>query len=119
MDAKKNKDTKLSFKKAVRILKRVENAMVVAEKHREVPSYFIECLVYNCPNSILNRSTWIETIKGVLGTIWNELEGDEPSDSRWMEVNGIKYLFHSSQKWTRQDGRDFAYAAWNYLGFAS
>jgi hypothetical protein len=116
---KKNTDTSLSFKRAVRILKRVENAMVTGDVHREVPSYFVECLVYNCPNSILNRSTWTNTVKGILGHIWSELEGDEPEESRWMEVNGVKYLFHSCQKWTRQDGRDFAYAAWNYLGFAS
>ncbi len=85
-----------------------------------MPSYFIECLVYNCPNTILNRSTWVDTITGVLGHIWNELQGDsEPDDedARWLEVNECKYLFHSAQKWSRKDGRDFAYAAWNYLEF--
>ncbi len=110
------------FKKAVRILKRVENLMVSNGQHREVPSYFVECLVYNCPNSILNRTTWISTIQGVLIHIWDELQGDaEPADSggRWLEVNGCKYLFANSQKWSRKDGRDFAKAAWNYLGFGS
>ena len=116
---KKNTDTNSSFKRAVRILKRVENIMVVGDVHREVPSYFVECLVYNCRNSILNRSTWVNTVKGILGHIWNELEGDGPDESRWMEVNDIKYLFHSSQKWTRRDGRDFTYRGMEYLGFAS
>jgi hypothetical protein len=116
----KNTNTGTSFKKAVRILKRAENAMLEDAVHREVPSFFVECLVYNCPNSILNRSTWTETIRGVLGHVWEELQGEEPTDSdqRWMEVNGIKYLFHANQKWTRADGRDFALAAWNYLGYA-
>ena len=118
----KNADTKTCFKKAVRILKRVENAMVIADAHREVPSYFIECLVYNCPNSVLLRSSWVDTIKGLLVHIWDGLDGQEPSSesgSRWLEVNDYKYLFTNSQPWTRQDGRDFANAAWNYLGFAT
>ncbi len=91
--------------------------MFTAGVHRAVPSYFMECLVYNCPNSILLRSTWVETVKGVLSHIFHELKGVEPdeSDARWHEVNGIKYLFHSSQDWSRQDARDFAKAAWNYL----
>lgn len=118
----KNNATNKSFKRAVRILKRVENLMASSGNHREVPSYFVECLVYNCPNIILNRSTWMSTIEGVLVHIWEQLQGDaEPAndDARWLEVNGAKYLFSSSQKWSRKDGRDFAKAAWNYLGFAS
>lgn len=116
----KDQRTNGSFKKAVRIMKRVENLMVEADYHREVPSYFVECLVYNCPDEILRRSTWLSTIKGVIGHIWEELQGDEPSDDddRWLEVNECKYLFHSAQKWNRKDGREFAYAAWNYLELA-
>jgi hypothetical protein len=116
----KNTRTNGSFKKAVRILKRVENLMLENGVHREVQSFFIESLVYNCPDSVLNRSTWADTISGVIVHIWNSLQGDEPSESseRWLEVNECKYLFHSNQKWTRADGRDFAKAAWNYLGYA-
>ena len=117
----KNDATKGYFKKAVRILKRTENAMVKANEHREVPSYFVECLVYNCPNKIFLESSWTKTIREVIVHIWNGLEGDEPStDSgkRWLEVNECKYLFGNGQAWTRHDGRDFAKAAWNYLGYA-
>jgi len=117
----KNTRTNQYFKKAVRIMKRAENAMLAAGVHREVPSFFVECLVYNCPNSILLESTWTETIRGVIAHIWNGLEGAEPSEEskRWLEVNECKYLFDSTQAWTRTDGRDFAKAAWNYLGYKS
>jgi hypothetical protein len=118
----KNTATSSYFKQAVRILKRVENLMVTNGVHREVPSYFVECLVYNCPDSVLLRATWVDTMKGVLVHIWDELQGDtEPTNNsaRWLEVNECKYLFTSAQKWSRKDGRDFAKAAWNYLGFAS
>lgn len=117
----KNTKTNNYYKKTVRIMKRVENAMVKDGKHREVPSFFVECLVYNCPNDIFLRSTWTETVSGVITHVWQELQGDEPTDQgdRWLEVNECKYLFHSSQAWTRADGRDFVKAAWNYLGYAS
>jgi hypothetical protein len=118
----KNGRTNSDFKKTVRIFKRVENAMASAKYHREVPSYLVECLVYNCPDAIFKKSTWTEVVKGVIVHIWHELQGDsEPDESgdRWVEVNECKYLFASGQKWNRADGRDFAKAAWNYLGFAT
>jgi hypothetical protein len=117
----KNSNTNTRFKKAVRVLKRLENAMGADGAHQEVPSYFIECLVFNCPDTILTRSTWVETVKGVLFHIWDELDGDEPSDNsnRWLEVNECKYLFTSRQKWSRSDARSFAKAAWNDLELGS
>lgn len=118
---KKNTRTNQRYKKAVRIMKRVENAMMTADVHREVPSFFVECLVYNCPDTILHRSTWTEVIRGVISHIRNNLQGAEPSSNseRWLEVNECKYLFNSTQAWTRADGRAFAKAAWNYLGYAA
>lgn len=117
----KNNRTNRSFKRAVRILKRVENALVDEGLHKPLPSYFIECLAYNCPDATLLLPTWTETIRGVLVHVFNELEGDEPSvgSSRWLETNECKYLFYTSQPWKRADGRSFAKAAWNYLGYDS
>lgn len=114
----KNNRTNQNYKKTVRILKRLENAMVASGAHREVPSFFIECLAYNCPDSLFMASTWKATVEGVLAHIYNELDGAEPTNDndRWLEVNDTKFLFHISQKWTRKDARDFANAGWNYLG---
>jgi len=116
----KNKSTGHAFKKTVRILKRVANEMFIEGDHREVPSYFVECLVYECPDVVFARSTWVGTVNDALVHIWDELEGGEPTDDsdRWLEVNECFYLFHSGQKWSRTDGRDFSQAAWNFLGFA-
>ncbi|GLZ42695.1 nucleotidyltransferase [Actinokineospora sp. NBRC 105648] len=118
---RKNVETKNCYKHAVRIMKRVENAMFTEGGRREVPSFFVECLVYNCPNSVLLRPTWTETISGVITHIWQALRGDEPTGAsdRWLEVNECKHLFRSDQAWSRADGRDFVKAAWNYLGYAS
>lgn len=94
----KNQRTNQRYKKAVRIMKRLENAMVTAGVHREVPSFFVECLVYNIPDAVLNLSTWTELVQEVLGHIYNQLEGPESIavDGRWREGNECKYLFDAS-----------------------
>jgi hypothetical protein len=105
------------FKPVVRILKRVENAMREEDYHREVESFFIESLVYNCPDSLFFGGTWSGIVQGVLHCIWETTQGDtEPQQGRWLEVSECKYLFSQGQTWSREDARDFAFAAWNYLG---
>jgi hypothetical protein len=116
----KNGRTNDSYKRIVRIMKRVENAMVEGNVHEALPSYFIECLVYNCADTAFQRSTWAETTRSILFAIWDGLQGEEPAEggNRWREVNECFYLFHIGRPWSRQNGRDFARAAWNYLEFA-
>lgn len=113
----KNKRTGYAYKKGVRLLKRIENAMAEDGTFRELPSFFMECLAYNCPDTVFAHSTWTECLRAMLFHIWENLKGDEPTFGRWVEVNECFFLFHSNQKWTREDGRAFAKAAWNYLGF--
>jgi len=117
----KNRRTNHQFKRAVRILKRVGNAMASDRFYREVPSFFIECLVYNCPDPIFFRPTWTDRISEILYHIWGSTQGgSEPAgDARWLEVNGVKYLFHPTQAWSYEDARDFSKAAWNNLGYGS
>ncbi|OOG10150.1 MULTISPECIES: nucleotidyltransferase domain-containing protein [Pseudomonas] len=112
----KNNRTGYAYKKGARILKRIENAMAEDGYFSELPSFFMECLAYNCPDTAFAHSRWTECIKDMLVYIWTNLQGDEPKTARWVEVNECFYLFHSDQKWTRKDGREFSKAAWNYLG---
>jgi len=112
----KNKKTGNAYKKGARLLKRIENAMAGDGAFRELPSFFMECLAYNCPETVFAHSTWTECLRAMLFHIWDNLQGDEPDSGRWIEVNECFYLFHSSQKWTREDGREFSKAAWNYFG---
>lgn len=111
----KNNRTGYAYKKGVRLLKRIENSMANDGTFRELPSFFMECLAYNCPDSVFKRDSWVERLKGMLVHIWDELQGDEPESGRWVEVNNCFYLFHKSQEWSREDGREFAKAAWNYF----
>jgi hypothetical protein len=115
----KNNRTNYRYKKTVRILKRLENAMVSAGKTDELPSYLLECLIYQCPDSNFMASTWTATMRACLADIFNYTLKAERSQEpdRWLEVNEAKYLFHSSQKWTRSQVHTFAAAAWDYMGF--
>jgi hypothetical protein len=113
----KNKRTGYAYKKGARLLKRIENAMAEDGTFRELPSFFMECLAYNCPDNAFSHPTWTECLRAMLFHIWDNLQGDEPTSGRWMEVNECFFLFHSKQKWTREDGREFAKAAWNYFEF--
>jgi hypothetical protein len=113
----KNKRTGYAYKKGARLLKRVENVMAEEEVFRELPSFFMECLAYNCPDTVFAHSTWTECLRAMLLHIWGNLQGDEPDFGRWVEVNECFYLFHSRQKWSRADGREFSKAAWNYFGY--
>ncbi len=113
----KNNRTGYAYKKGARLLKRIENAMAEDGTFRELPSFFMECLAYNCPDNVFSHSTWTECLRAMLLHIWNGLQGDEPTSGRWLEVNECFFLFHENQKWDREDGREFSKAAWNYFGF--
>ena len=113
----KNTSTSRRYKRGVRILKRVAGFMEAEHIHREVPSYFIESLVFNCPNSYFSRDTWAGTISDLLDRIEEYAWSAEPDSeaARWREADGFKFLFHGSQKWTRNDAYNFAQEARRYL----
>lgn len=110
----KNLATSKRFKNVVRILKNLENKMASDGTSPEVPSFLIECLVYNAPDRCFDGSTWAERVRQVLFHIWDDTVKDDYA-KRWLEVNDIKYLFHKHQKWTRDEARAFANAAWQYV----
>ena len=93
--------------------------MVADRAHGEIPSYFIECLSYGCPDEVFGAESWTGTTRAMLLHMWENLQGAEPTQEslRWREVNECFFLFHEDQKWTRAHGREFAQAAWRFLGF--
>lgn len=114
---KKNNDTGRSYKRVVRILKQLENRMVDDNACPAVPSYLIESLCFNCPNALFTQSgSWGERVQYVLAHMWSYLKEPEPDSGRWHEANGLKFLFHEHQKWTRDDAMTFVVAAFGYVG---
>ena len=99
-------------------MKRLRNEMVdegygAAEP---IPSYLIECLVWNVPNTGLAQPTLRADVRSVIAHLWNQTRTDE-SCKDWGEVNELKYLFRQAQPWRRDQVNTFLQAAWNYIGF--
>jgi hypothetical protein len=116
----KHAATRDRFKKNVRILKNLRNEMADAHVAAAdpIPSFLIECLVWNVPNSTFTGLSFFSELREVLRAIYHGTTDGEPDNQRWTEENGIKFLFHPEQPWTRAEANTFALAAWSYVGFA-
>lgn len=114
----KNNATSRRYKGVVRILKTLRSELdtngIAAAK--PIPSFLVECLVWNVPNENLLQSTWRASVRSSLAYLWNNTRTDDQC-SEWGEVSELKYLFRGAQPWTRQQAHGFIDAAWNYLGF--
>lgn len=115
---KKNDNTSRRYKRVVRILKRLENEMVENGIIEVVPSFLIESSVWSVPNGDFSVDSWAGRVRNALAHIYNgTLSGECVASDDWLEANGIKFLFHSSQGWSYQDAHNFAGKAWKYIGF--
>jgi hypothetical protein len=81
-----------------------------------IGSFLIECLVWNAPNEAFNHDTYTSNVRSALVHTFNNTLDDERC-KEWGEVNELKYLFRSSQPWTRQQAHAFLSAAWDYIGY--
>ena len=114
----KNNATNYRYKYMVRGLKRLRNEM--AEKGIAavipIPSFLIECLVYNCPDRSFGHADYLMDVKDILAHTYNSTLTPEQCKG-WLEVNDIKFLFHLTQPWSQNQAYGFLSAAWNYIGF--
>ena len=111
----KNDRTDRAFKPVVRILKRLRNEMTERGiLTGSVPSFLLESLVWNVPDSAFKHSTYGGDVMTVLDTLV-AATANEASCSQWTEVNGMKYLFHYTQAWTREQAAIFCRLALPYL----
>jgi hypothetical protein len=111
----KNDSTARRFKRMVRALKRLENELVKKGLlPAELPSFLMECLVYNVPNDKFNHKTYVADMREVLAYIFNQTQKYELC-SEWLEVSERKYLFRPSQTWTWQQAHSLADKAWDYM----
>lgn len=109
-----NDATGRRFKAMVKALKNFRNEMddkgIAAAG--PIPSFLVECLVYNVPNAKFNNDTYVSDMKAVIHHAWNATQTDVGC-SEWLEESHLKWLFRG-QKWTRAEANAFLYAAWNY-----
>jgi len=113
----KNEATSRTFKRTVRILKALATEMAEAgiPEAVNIPGFLIECLVWNATDNRFKHDTWDAVVQDVLLFLWSTTK--EATDcATWTEVDGIKYLFHETQKWTRSEAHAFIFKAWSYVG---
>lgn len=70
----KNTNTGRRFKAIVRIFKRLRYEMV-ANGHKEaesIPSYLIECLVWNVPNQFFGHNEYSTDVRAAIAHLWTE-----------------------------------------------
>lgn len=97
----KNVRTSQRYKRVVRGIKALENEMTDAGLITEVPSFLIECAVYNVPDSEFGSPSNYANSLSVL--VFMEKSINDRSYKDWTEVNDLKYLIRDSQPWTVED----------------
>lgn len=114
----KNTDTLRRYKSLVRIFKKAKVKMEDDKYYTDnnISSFLLECLVWNCPNSIFtNYDSWNDRIQKAIYYIWDKTQQDE-SCKEWGEVSELLYLF-ISRKWTVKAVNDYMVKMWNYMGY--
>lgn len=115
---KKNDITGKRYKFFVRALKNAENALVDSgDLKKALPSYFMECLVYNAADHLFNSANDdLETSFGkVLNNIAVKLDSD--NDFPMVEPNELKYLFRGDKKWTIAEGKELIARTQTMMGY--
>ncbi len=114
----KNELTRNRFKQLVRIIKRLRNEMAEAKTSQAnpVPSFLIECLVWNVPNEGFGHSRFTEAVRYVLAHLFNETRSHETC-KEWREVSELKYLLRGYKPWTLEQTHAFLATAWDHVGF--
>ena len=117
---RKNNRTSRRYKGVVRITKKLRNLMDerAVPEAGPIPGFLIECLVWNAPDSCFDGNTWDARVQAVLAYLTTNT-ASSATCGKWCEVNDIKYLFHSNQKWTRAQAHAFVRRAWQFVGRSS
>jgi hypothetical protein len=119
----RNKATGFRFKRITRIIKNVKFDMIdsgsaeakaVAPK---IPSFLIECLVFNAPDTCFNQGTdgYVEDVRCVVRDLWQRTKPDNDGWKNMVEVNYRKWLFRSGQPWKVETVHEFLLEAWRHL----
>jgi len=108
----KNKTTGFRFKKVVRVLKSLREDIrnsghaVIAD----TPSFFIESLAWNAPDTDFQNESLLADCKAVLQSLLLMLQDAKMTQSM-VGVNQMKLLFSNEQPWSVQDAQYFVLCA--------
>lgn len=117
----KNNRTGRRYKRIARILKRLRDDMKANGNHQaksaaDVPSFLLECLAYNASDDCYQRDHLYDDTSAVITEIWNKTK-PETEDFVLVEASGLKWLFGTSQPWSKATAHEFLLRAWQHVGF--
>lgn len=117
----KNNRTGRRYKRVARILKRLrddmkENRSTQVKAAADVPSFLLECLAYNASDDCYQKDHLYDDVHAVITQIWNKTK-PETEDLALVEVGGLKWLFSTSQPWSKATAHAFLLRAWQHVGF--
>jgi predicted nucleotidyltransferase len=104
----KNKSTNQKYKAVVRILKNCRNHLIdnghIDDKF--MPSFLLESLVWNVPDTHFNIISHKDTVNAVIAKIYVDM-ADQTVSHNYAEINDLMYLFRGSAKKTPVEVRIF------------
>lgn len=114
----KDRLTSGRYKKYVRALKSAENYLADSGIISDLPSYFMECLVWNVPNHVISSGYALDDgFRATLLYLVTHLVDDHFDKDEWEEPNGLKWLFPDGSKWSSDDGLLLTWRTWEHLGY--
>ncbi len=113
---KKNDRTGRAYKSVVRIFKNVRNDLKDKGLLRggDMPSFFIECLVWNTPDGYFNGKPYREDALAVADKIWEDMQSTAVANE-YAEVCDLHWLFKGSPHRTHERAKDFALQVWSHI----
>jgi len=114
----KSKSTNGAYKDIVRILKRTRNELIDSDTLTKdsMPSFFLECLVWNLHDLHFQHATYRDMTSTVIARIWQDMK-DFNTHNAYAEVSDLKWLFRGKSLWTPDQAKTFMEHAWNYFEF--
>jgi hypothetical protein len=98
------------------MLKRLRDELVDVGKiaKGQVPSFLVECLVYEVEDDYFLVDDRYDRLKRIVQRFWQR-SGDPGWITGAKEINRVKLLFGPHQPWTAEVVRKFAETAWARL----
>ncbi len=107
---RKNERTSQAYKAAVRVLKNTRNEM--EEKgiipKDTMPSFLLECLVWNAPDTCFQTTSYREDARQVAAHIWGDMQVPDTAKN-YKEVSEMKWLLREAHR-TPAQAQAFMYA---------
>mgnify|MGYP001582740555 FL=1 len=79
-----------------------------------MPSFFIESLAWNAPNSCYTGKTYREDALAVSDKIWNDMQTPTIANN-YAEVSDLHWLFRGQSKRTHARAQDFMLQVWSHI----